>query len=176
MRLGLRIWQGIAAAAVVAALGLFAFQSLLTQKLPAVQLVAVLQPVNAGAAWLIEAAAEGATARPLSPPTLAPDKSFELWLVPSAGKPVSLGLLSDDRTTVLDLDPARRARLSPDTLLAVSIEPSGGSATGAPTGPVVYSGRLAALGVTSETAVDMGASSKPGGLPTQLTSPQRSNP
>jgi anti-sigma-K factor RskA len=32
-----------------------------------------------------------------------------------------------------------------DTTIAVSVEPIGGSPTGAPTGPVVYSGKMIAL-------------------------------
>ncbi|HEY8564045.1 MAG TPA: anti-sigma factor [Beijerinckiaceae bacterium] len=64
--------------------------------------------------------------------------SLELWSVAAGAAPRSLGTLDD---------PAARHSLpqgvSPDGLtLAVSVEPKGGSPTGAPTGPVVYSGRL----------------------------------
>jgi anti-sigma-K factor RskA len=72
-----------------------------------------------------------------------PGRVLELWSVPPQGAPRSLGLISADGATVLP-----RGKL-PDTLLkggtdalAVSVEPPGGSPTGAPTGPVVYAGKL----------------------------------
>lgn len=74
---------------------------------------------------------------------LQPDRVLELWSVPPQGAPKSLGLISGSGVTVL-----ARSRL-PETLLkggtaalAVSVEPPGGSPTGAPTGPVVFAGKL----------------------------------
>jgi anti-sigma-K factor RskA len=74
---------------------------------------------------------------------LTADRVLELWSVPPQGAPRSLGLISASGTTVLS-----RAKL-PATLLkggtaalAVSVEPPGGSPTGAPTGPVVFAGKL----------------------------------
>jgi anti-sigma-K factor RskA len=173
LRTWLRVWQGATAAAVAAALALLVYQGLLAQRPPPVQLLAVLQPVTARAAWLIQARADGATVRPISAPPLPSDRSFELWLVPSTGTPVSLGLLSGERATVLDLGPALRRRLLPDSLLAVSIEPSGGSRTGAPTGPVVYSGRLTSLALGPDGGGGGNASRGSQSLPTQLTTPQQ---
>ncbi len=159
----------------------------------AVRLIAVLQPADAGAAWLIQAGGDGAMVRPVSAPALPSGKSFELWAVPGAGAPMSLGLLSGDRVTVLDLGGAARARLVPGALLAVSIEPAGGSPTGAPTGPVVYTGRLAPLApgeapaageapATGRAPAPDGATNagppapKPADLPAQLTAPPAPRP
>lgn len=103
----------------------------------------------AGASFVASVSGDGhamvlqpvAAARPLQP-----DRVLELWSVPPAaagGAPKSLGLISASGATVLP-----RARL-PETLLkggtaalAVSLEPPGGSPTGAPTGPVVFVGTL----------------------------------
>lgn len=65
-------------------------------------------------------------------------KSFELWALPEAGAPVSLGLLPESGGVErrLGADQARALRAAPR--VAVSLEPPGGSPTGAPTGPVLF--------------------------------------
>ena len=66
------------------------------------------------------------------------DRVLELWAAAGSGAPRSLGLISGAGATVV-----QRASLPPGTdHLAVSLEPPGGSPTGAPTGPVLYVGRL----------------------------------
>jgi anti-sigma-K factor RskA len=66
-------------------------------------------------------------------------KSLELWAVPRQGGPKSLGLLDAEQATLTLAGSADRT-LGEVPLLAVSLEPRGGSRTGAPTGPVLYSG------------------------------------
>jgi anti-sigma-K factor RskA len=65
-------------------------------------------------------------------------KSLELWILPpGAAVPRSLGVLpAVGRQVVLPAMPVA------GTALMVSLEPPGGSPTGAPTGPVVYAGKL----------------------------------
>lgn len=77
-------------------------------------------------------------------PIVAPDRVAELWVIGADGKPWSLGLLGR-QTTVIALSPADRARIAAGATLAISIEPTGGSPTGAPTGPVVGTGGLSAV-------------------------------
>lgn len=70
---------------------------------------------------------------------LKADRALELWAVPGSGAPRSLGLISATGASVF-----KRNKLPVGTAaLAVSLEPSGGSTTGAPTGPVLYVGKLA---------------------------------
>jgi len=69
----------------------------------------------------------------------------ELWLIPSDGKPRPVGLLNADRAVTLTLPPALAALATSNATLAVSLEPPGGSPTGAPTGPVIASGKLTNL-------------------------------
>ena len=81
----------------------------------------------------------------LTPATIAglPGKSPELWVIPTGGKPISLGVAQFGkpvRLKVSDLVGGDMART-----LAVSLEPQGGSPTGQPTGPVIASGQLQAL-------------------------------
>lgn len=75
---------------------------------------------------------------PLQPVAIGANNSLQLWLIPAGQQPVSLGLLNAQETTQLKLaarDPLKNA------VIAVSLEPQGGSPTGQPTGPVLYSGR-----------------------------------
>jgi anti-sigma-K factor RskA len=76
--------------------------------------------------------------RPIDAPPLSAQQALELWAVPATGAPRSLGLVRADGATTL-----LRAQLLRDTAaFAVSVEPSGGSPTGAPTGPIVSLGPL----------------------------------
>lgn len=62
----------------------------------------------------------------------------ELWVIAPGANPVSLGLLQDRPLTVAyPVPPA-------GFVLAVSIEPEGGSPTGAPTGPVILTAEIGA--------------------------------
>jgi anti-sigma-K factor RskA len=71
-------------------------------------------------------------------PTLAPGRQYQLWVIPSGGKPISAGML--------DLDQQGRALTVADSpnadpgTVAVSEEPSGGVSQ--PTGAVVLAGTL----------------------------------
>jgi anti-sigma-K factor RskA len=69
----------------------------------------------------------------------------ELWLVPPDGKPRAVGLLHADQTVTLTLPPELAALAKDDAVLAVSLEPPGGSTTGLPTGPVIATGKLTFL-------------------------------
>jgi anti-sigma-K factor RskA len=69
----------------------------------------------------------------------------ELWLIPADGKPRPLGLLSADRSVTIAIPVALRAQAIGNAVLAVSLEPPGGSPTGQPTGPVIASGKLTIL-------------------------------
>lgn len=82
--------------------------------------------------------------RSLSPVSLEPNHVLELWAVPPQGAPRSLGLISSSGVTVIRRDRLPRSVLDVrnTSALAVSVEPPGGSPTGAPTGPVVFAGKL----------------------------------
>jgi anti-sigma-K factor RskA len=76
--------------------------------------------------------------KPLGGVRLDAKRALELWAVPAQGAPRSLGLVSGEQaTTVL-----RTKLLKNTAAFAVSVEPEGGSPTGAPTGPIVSVGKL----------------------------------
>jgi anti-sigma-K factor RskA len=76
----------------------------------------------------------------LDPAIRVPNASLELWALPAEGKPRSLGLIPSASKGELQLASMADLALSDVPALAVSLEPKGGSPTGAPTGPVLYSG------------------------------------
>jgi anti-sigma-K factor RskA len=75
-------------------------------------------------------------------PAVARDKVAQLWAIGGDGVPHPLALLTRAPKT-LALTPADRALILPGAVLAISVEPTGGSPTGKPTGPIIAKGVLA---------------------------------
>ncbi|HEY7229998.1 MAG TPA: anti-sigma factor [Pseudolabrys sp.] len=69
----------------------------------------------------------------------------ELWLIPPDGRPRPVGLLRADAPVTLALSGELAALAKNNAVLAVSLEPPGGSTTGLPTGPVIGTGKLTNL-------------------------------
>jgi anti-sigma-K factor RskA len=144
---GLALWRGVSALASIASLGL---ALLLVLPGPAQPPVVVVLQGTGGAAqgvnsFVASVSADGSAMvmRPLLPVSLEADRVLELWSVPPDGAPRSLGLIAANGATVIDRKRLPASLLKGGTAaLAVSVEPPGGSTTGAPTGPVVYAGKL----------------------------------
>jgi anti-sigma-K factor RskA len=83
---------------------------------------------------------------PAAPHGLAMGRAPELWLIPKGGKPIAVGMISADAPITLPLGPALLAGVGPTAVLAVSVEPPGGSPTGQPTGAVIATGTIASAG------------------------------
>ncbi len=72
-----------------------------------------------------------------------PERDFELWAVPTdGGPPKAIGLISGSRDSALQLDRQLGRSVRMAQVLAVSVEPAGGSPAAGPTGPVRFSGAL----------------------------------
>ena len=82
---------------------------------------------------------------PAAPHGVSAAHSPELWLIPHDGKPIPVGVISATAAITLRLPPALLAQLGPTAVLAVSVEPLGGSPTGKPTGPVIGQGKIGAV-------------------------------
>ena len=98
---------------------------------------------------LIAAAFDPASGQVRFAPVAASDKAIggtvpELWVIEGKNPPRSLGVIdiAVGRSQTIPRD--RLAGLKPGVILAISIEPTGGSPTGAPTGPVIATGKLSA--------------------------------
>ena len=142
-------WLGIGATAVAAAL-------LVVVSLPrptptpvvvsAGYMASTIQQDNGSAGWTATMDLEHArmVVVPATPVAFEQGRAPELWLIPAGGKPISVGMIDRDKPTTLALDPALLAQLGPTAVLAVSVEPIGGSPTGQPTGAVIGKGAIGA--------------------------------
>lgn len=70
-----------------------------------------------------------------------PGRVQELWMIPADGKPRSLGMMKA-RKIRMQLPEPMADKLREGVTLAISLEPTEGSPTGLPTGPVIASGKL----------------------------------
>ncbi len=146
LRRRLRRWQGgaIAAAAMAASLLLFVGVRE-TTAIRDEKFVAVLEGDDRNPAFVAAVSTKDKSIMVLRVGGLAPapGRSHELWAVGGdSPAPRSLGLLSAasrfPADKLGDVDPAELQR----TTFAISVEPEGGSPTGQPTGPVVFTGKL----------------------------------
>jgi anti-sigma-K factor RskA len=79
--------------------------------------------------------------RAARPIVAGPLQSYELWVIPEGGAPLSLAVLGQLDGT-LEVPEGHRGQLRKGALLAITVEPAGGSPTGGPTGPVILSGAI----------------------------------
>ena len=140
----LAFWRGLAGFASIAALSLAVLLASPASVQPPILVVLSSTAPGAGgtvpASFVASISGDGraVVTRPLTQVALQPDRALELWAAAGTGAPRSLGLISANGASVV-----RKAVLPPGTdHLAVSLEPPGGSPTGAPTGPVLYVGKL----------------------------------
>jgi anti-sigma-K factor RskA len=111
---------------------------------PGSRLVAVLQQEPSAPAFLltIDPASRTLTVRRVAA-RAETDHSYQLWLiVPHAAKPESLGVVGAGEYTQSPLPADFDAEAMRAATYAVSFEPPGGSKTGLPTGPILFTGKL----------------------------------
>jgi len=138
------LWPALAAAlAIVAVL----FGGLYFGQQPSVErpaYVSVVTDAATGPVWLLQAFTEARALRvsTVNPRPAPANSSYELWMLPDGGNPVSLGLLPEMGAAQLGLSAAQLGVLTRTMTLAVSVEPAGGSPTGLPTGPVILTAPL----------------------------------
>ncbi|TJU91635.1 MAG: anti-sigma factor [Mesorhizobium sp.] len=143
----LAFWRGLAAAAV-AALALYI--AVPDVNPPAVQpqtrLVASLAADGSDVKYLAvyDAAHHDVSLSHVSGER-ASGKDFELWMIEGKNAPVSMGVIPSGATAHIVVSPAAQQKLAQGAVLAVSLEPPGGSPTGQPTGPVVAAGDLKSI-------------------------------
>jgi anti-sigma-K factor RskA len=133
----LRFWQTFAAVATLAAVVLGTSTHTGPTEAP---MIVVLHATKGGETIVAGLSPDRRqiSIQPLQKVALTPDQSLELWALKKDGPPASLGVIAADKLTAVN-----KHALPKDTKgLAVSLEPLGGSPTGAPTGPVLFVGDL----------------------------------
>lgn len=140
----LAVWQSLAAAslAVIALIGALEWRR--APPAPPATLVVVLAGADAKPA-LIATALRGEshlTVKRVGNATPEQGNVYELWALPEAGPPQPLGVIPSGNIARVPFDHPVDERLSNISSLAVSVEPPGGSPTGKPTGPVLFSGSV----------------------------------
>jgi anti-sigma-K factor RskA len=139
-------WRGAALGmtALAASLaGVVGWQEYQRRQMPT-QYVAVLQAGATTPAFLltIDTKTHMCVITAVSAPK-KPNKSYEVWLVnEKLPRPKSLGVFAEGDMGVMPMDPETDHDLFMTATYAVSLEPEGGSPTGAPTGPVLFTGKL----------------------------------
>ena len=111
---------------------------------PGSRLVAVLeqQPSSPAFILIVDPVSRSLTVRRVSAKEQA-GHSYELWLLPSpTAKPLALGVIGAGEYMQAPLPAGFDAERLRAATYAISFEPAGGSKTGAPTGPVLFTGRL----------------------------------
>lgn len=124
--------------------GVIAYREV-TKALMPTTYVAVLQADKASPAFVmtVDTQTKMFAVRALTSPA-EQGKGYELWLVnDKLDKPMSLGMVEGKDMLVRPMEKGSVDRgLFMDATFAVSLEPEGGSPTGSPTGPVLFSGKL----------------------------------
>ncbi|KTS27918.1 anti-sigma factor [Pantoea sp. BS_4] len=125
-------------AAAIAVLALFSWRMFYV---PEFTPLTVMSDAQQHSQWVVSADHDLTQLRvtPLQPVTADSHTSLQLWLIPTGSRPISLGLLNTEQATQLTL---KRQDSLKNAVVAISREPRGGSPTGQPTGPVLYSGKI----------------------------------
>jgi len=84
--------------------------------------------------------------RVMGHPEMSTGTAWELWMLPGGDQPpVSLGLIGTEPAQELTIPTPLVPMIDRARGLAMSVEPSGGSPTGLPTGPIIYKGESTRL-------------------------------
>jgi anti-sigma-K factor RskA len=120
---------GAAAAATIAAVAVF-----VVPRTPAPEFVATLAAENQPLVFAASYADGNLTLNQTQGAAAGAENDYELWLIVGDAAPVSLGLIDAPAIT------RPVANIPEGATIAISLEPAGGSTTGAPTGPVLVTG------------------------------------
>jgi anti-sigma-K factor RskA len=148
-RASLALWRTLAAASTTAVLALGIYLGAAPKPEPPVAMVAVMSDEQARPAMVVSWPPLKDVREPhirvriiQDHPAMPANTSWELWMLPGGkAAPVSLGLVGLETTQVVRLKPELAKMIWQAWGVALSVEPAGGSPTGAPTGPVIFKGQ-----------------------------------
>lgn len=142
-------WKPTAIAASLAALAMTAVALRPVEAPPATPVAVATAPMiaamtltdtNASQPALYDA--DTGMVRMPGPMPIPEGRSAQLWAIEGENAPKPLGTFRETAPGMYVAEARMGAVITPGTVLAISIEPIGGSPTGAPTGPVIASGLL----------------------------------
>lgn len=136
-----RGWALVATAVLLVTLGVQVWRS--EPRAPQFATIAVLEASGGHANVTAQISSDHRQlALSVARPVLASaQQSFELWLIPAGGAPISLGVMGSLDARIELRTPAA-AGIVPGAKFAVTVEPAGGSPTGGPTGAVIAVGPI----------------------------------
>lgn len=141
----LMVWRGIAAGAMAVAALAIGFNLMTPRFDPdqmAVQLVAALQSQEGSGIEFVAFydQSQGQVRITSLKGDAVPDRDFELWYINADQPAVSMGVIPVHERLQIPLDATAKANIGPGTVLAVTLEQTGGSPTGVAQGPIVAVG------------------------------------
>lgn len=144
------LWRNVAIGSISVALASIAALIAVTlEPTPGGEALLARLDIEGGEVGFVAAANPGDRTLAIVPAALLDSRtqptSFELWVIPPGGTPHSLGLVDPSRAVKFVVPPELWPHVSADSVLAITVEPKGGSPTGQPTGPIIANGKLAQL-------------------------------
>ncbi|WP_171015656.1 anti-sigma factor [Devosia sp. FKR38] len=141
----LNLWRGVAAGALAVAVAAVGFN--LMQPAPNVsslttQLVAALEEEGSNVKFVALYDGAGNVRLTALSGEAVPDKDFELWAIQGGNNPVSMGVIPVAERSSVAVTPDVLAGLGEGSVLAITLEQSGGSPDGTPHGPIVAKGAV----------------------------------
>jgi anti-sigma-K factor RskA len=143
----LGLWRGLAFAGFALAFAL-AVTLLAPRAERANEMIVVVLAGQDAKPALVASAERGGrylTVKAVAPVEIAAGRALELWALPDGKDPRSLGLIPATGIGRVALAAPAGIVFQSIPAIAVSLEPAGGSPTGKPTGPVLYSGSVQLL-------------------------------
>jgi anti-sigma-K factor RskA len=147
-----RRWRlaAIGASSIAAALALVLVTRPAPQAPPPVVIAAAPQPLLVASlqdektASAVTISVEGSGDQLLITPVRWPsdERAPELWIIPEDGTPRSLGVIGALAPSRVAVAARHRAHIHQGATFAITLEPAGGSPSGAPTGPIAASGKI----------------------------------
>ena len=139
----LHLWRGLAAGGILAA-SVFGAMVVTRQAAPTAEpafMVVLVGPQDQAPGWVVQASLDrNLTLTPLHPVAVPGHKSLQFWTKGENWQgPVSLGLVPAGKSRHLTLE--KLPPLQANQLFEITLEPETGSATGKPSGPVLFIGK-----------------------------------
>ena len=143
----LALWRGLAAAGLAVAIVAIGYNVLVPRApLTGKELIAAIEQEGSGVRFVAFYDENTGTVRLAAlSGTAVPQKDYELWAIKGSSAPQSMGVIPVDAKSDISLSDKIKQGFGEGTILAITLEPKGGSPTGAPTGPIVAKGAAVSI-------------------------------